>query len=442
MFGMTVATRRERTGPLLSLASSGILVGIFLFPIDQVGETLVGLPLAEFILVALLMWSPRERFLLGARDRTRAMWNPLWFFVALVTFLAVASDALNGFGPAQISKDGMRLFLLFAPPLLIVGSGRRDWFLGVAVGYLLADSLSASLATVSALSTGGDPGLLKVILPMPEILIVFALTLRRQVSVPLLGALMASVTAVVGIAILSGSRNAFVSVAIVGGALILGHLSPRANRGAALFGGAMPWFPILLVWTLPVLEFLHRADIATASNLERSVAMLVSRSLIEQSPWTGTGLAAFSSALTKEMQAIAGLSAPALDPHNFYMQVGVAFGIPAMLIVSITIVKMYHWGYAISTLVPWQRSACLLLLGWTAAITPLSGPSRLEWVMLWFVLLSLAGEATSPHDRFLTRWSASRRGLPFPTPRSLTPLPVPTGRTRRYDKSVSTPRRP
>lgn len=412
------AVRAVRPLSAVSLLSFSVTVGVGLFLLNSAAETLVGLPLAEFAFVGMLLLGSKATI----SRSSKALWVGLWLVVGALAALAATSDVRNGFGPFEMAKDATRLLLLFAPALLVLISARPRWFLGVALGIVLADSMTAGWDTAIALTTGADLQALKPIFPMPGILLICVVALRTRISMPLLFALSAGFMGTTIGALMSGSRNAIASMVIVGGIWAIGSLAPRVSRAAILIGGSMPWIPIVLVWTLPVVDFLFSADVATAGNLERSVSMLVGRGLIEQSPWTGTGLLAFSEALTYEMGAIAGLLAPALDPHNFYMQVGVAFGIPAMILVTVTVLAMFHWGFQVSSLVPWQRGACLLVLGWIAAITPLAGSSRLEWIVLWVILVGLPTSAEG--DVVTTERRTSTRGRPFPVPGPLTPLAV------------------
>jgi hypothetical protein len=398
----------------VNLLSSSVLAGVGLFFLNSAGEALVGLPLAEFAFIGLLLLSPKAPM----RRATGAGWVALWLAVALLAALGVASDVLNSLGPLEMAKDGTRLLLLFAPVLLYAISARPGWFLGVAIGFVLADSWSAGLATAGAVIGGSNPQVLKYIIPMPGIILMGIVATRRVISTPLLLGLIAGLVVVIAGAALSGSRNALVSLAIVGGVWAVGGLVPRASRGAVLLGGLMPWIPIVLVWTLPVVDFLYANDIATASNLERSVSFLVSRDLIEQSPFTGTGLVAFPGALTDALQAIAGLQGFALGPHNFYMETGVAFGIPAMVLLTITTIAMFRWGFHVSTLSFWQRGACLLILGWIAGITSLSGWSRLEWLAMWVILLGLPAreepDGGTPTERTTSRGRLPSRRASYP----------------------------
>lgn len=411
-----VAAVRDRPVVKLNLLSSSVLAGVGLFFLNSAGRDLVGLPLAEFAFIALLLLSPKA----PVRRANSAGWVALWFAVVLLAVLGVVSDVLNGLGPFDMGKDGSRLLLLFAPALLYATAARPEWFLGVVLGFILADSWSAGLATAGAIIAGSDLQLLKYLIPMPGNILMCLATTRRATSKPLLLALVAGLVAVIAGAAFSESRNAFVSLAIVGGVWAVSALAPRASRGAVLLGGLMPWIPIVLVWTLPVVAFLYASDIATASNLERSVSLLVSRDLIERSPLTGTGLAAFSGALTEVLQAIAGRQGYAFGPHNFYMETGVAFGIPAMVLLTITTAAMFRWGFRVSSLTFWMRGASLLLLGWIATITSLSGELRLEWLVMWVILLGLpAGEEPdggTPPARSSSPVRRSSRTARYPVP--------------------------
>lgn len=378
------ATDRDNSAVRLTVLSSSVLFGIGLFLVNSVGESLVGLPLAEFALVGLLLLSPKAH----GRPDSSTGWTTLWLLIALTAGLAASSDILNGAGMLDVLRDASRLALLFVPALLYARLARPEWFLGVALGLVLADSLSAVVATVGAITAGSSPQLLKIVLPLPGIVLLGIVSTGRLTSVPLRLALVVSLAVVSAGAVISGSRNALVSIALVGGALAVGRSVPRASRGAVLVGGLMAWIPIALVWNLPVVGFLFESGIATASNVERTVALLVSRDLIESSPLTGTGLAVFPSALDDALEALA-RQGFALDPHNFYMQVGVAFGIPAMVLITILTLAMFRWGFRLSSLPPWQRGACLLLLGWMVAITPLSGTGRIVWTALWIILLGI-----------------------------------------------------
>jgi hypothetical protein len=368
------------------------LFGVIVFYINAVADRTINVPAGEFVLLGLVVIQILKcKSFLAPKEAMLALFCAS-VFILLATLLDVYHESY--------AKTAIRVFfkysLFYLTILLYIILPNKDkifrYLSGLLVGYMSFFLLSLLHGLVTSPS---NLFYLKYVIPTPAVVLLFFLLHKGRLSpgigkflvigfvisllsLPLLGGRGAALSSLVGLAfylVYRFTRPVGISyVVFIWGALLI----PCITISVVYFGyeGGNPY---------GMMQFLYDNNFDTVSNIERTLALNYSIYIIESFPFVGVGQSGVSAYWAADFTHLTGIKNPALSPHNYYMEIAVPFGLPALALVLGVWFYVYRLMFKSVALMgrdPAIAAFACAAVGWIMLYQPVAGITRMDVMIL------------------------------------------------------------
>lgn len=376
-------TAPATAAPTIHLRHPLVIFGILLYFINAFTDEKYNIPVAEFALIGLIFWQMVMRpSLLAVQGGITAAVLAL-ALVAWVTFIDHYHGGDSGQMLRVMLRTGMFYAIILGYLLLPAKANVLRLMTGFMVGYILNFFVQAPITLV-----GSSAWLLKAILPTPAV-VLFMLMERKILSRTLVRLLIAFLIFSLITMPLIASRGAFLSLFVGLGFYALARPAVIRRNVIILLALYLPFLTVTVVGIFykpgnPYIltDWLASINYATISNVERTLMAYMNITALKESPLTGIGvgndipmMAPYYLSITKQTKTAAE------SPHNYYMELAVPYGLPALGLALIIWFLLYRGLFTAAAAQGLRRGVAAFACGtvaWIMLYQPVSSSTRMD----------------------------------------------------------------
>jgi hypothetical protein len=253
---------------------------------------------------------------------------------------------------------------------------------------------------VIVLTSAGDEEILflmKYVIPLPALTLLIIIWMRNTISKPYFYYILAFFVLIIVTVIISGSRGAMTSLALGIAFYYATNLLKLPKWLVIIIALYIPLIPVTAFWLtlyepddqMRMVDWLFdEGKEPTLSNIEHILMTHSSITAIRTSPFTGISMGEFIENFEPLLMQLTGTDkAQGQNPHNYYMEYAVGFGLPALALVILIHAILYSKVYDSVKLLGRPRGLASFIIIVSSTIMvyqPLSGVKRLDFIFLLF----------------------------------------------------------
>lgn len=406
-----------RAGERLGIRDPWILLGVALYALHYYVEGFAPIKLSEWALLACaIVWASPGRF---SPQNRRALWAAATLY-ALVAWLGF-TDAYAGAPAGAIVKTVARFGVLFGTILLFIVSDHQRRLFNIVVGLVLAIWIRF-LLTFGLEFLGFETGyifagempppdsvnlvprnsLIKWVIPFPPAILLVAVTIWRRMTRPFRLAWCIVVATTLGAAVVVDSRLTAAAFLCGGLGLLtywLCSLYMRArfvDRLTTVAAALVPVAPIAATLLVSSHE-IALSEMGSPSNVERLFLIEVALDALADAPVVGWGSREFFWLYGPDFEYLFALPAAVDNPHNLVLDVGVAGGLPAVVLLLLLHTQLTRASLGVEGS-KGSRVFAIYAVSMIYALVPMAWDMRFFVIALWFMALGVRTDYRGPTD--------------------------------------------